>query len=69
MNTDKYYYCACAAPLSQKVNEAYRHYFRLYKENAGKAILVEQGLAEKIPSWEKRFNAELNFNNPYPDHD
>lgn len=64
----KYYYTACTA-LQKNVNEDYRHYYRLYKDNGVKPILVEQGLETMITGWESKYDAKFNPVNPYPDLD
>lgn len=65
---NSYFYVACEAGAS--ANEQYRHYFRLYRNNAdGKPRLVDQGLAAKVPEWNEKYNAVLNSTNPYPELD
>jgi hypothetical protein len=66
---ERYYYVACEANEKDKVNDKFKHYFRLYKENSGKPILVDQGLSEKIETWKQKFKAEFNTENPYPQFD
>ena len=63
-----YYYVACEAREKQ-CNDEYRHYFRLYKDDGGKSILVDQGLSAKIEGWEAEYNATLSTSNPYPNLD
>lgn len=63
----KHFYVACDAGLNG--NPEYRHYFRLYKNDGSKAILVDQGLAPKIDAWEKQYSATFEQINPYPNLD
>jgi hypothetical protein len=65
---DEYYYVACDG--GKMVNKEYRHYFRLYNKKQDQSpILVDQGLPNKIPLWEKEFSAILEYENPYPNLD
>lgn len=50
-------------------NQEFRHYFRLYKITNKVYKLVEQGLADLIPGWEKRYAATMQTENPYPNLD
>ena len=61
----KYYYVYCESRDSA-TNPDFKHYVRLYKEEAGKAILVDQGLTNLISDWEKKYDATLSDVNPYP---
>lgn len=62
----EYYYVACEANEKDKVNDQFKHYFRLYKTNGTTPILVDQGLAPKVEIWKEKFKAEFNSENPYP---
>ena len=64
---NKYFYVACDA--GDPVNPEFRHYFRLYKKDGERPILVEQGLAPKIDEWEKSYDASFEITNPYPNLD
>lgn len=67
MAADTYYYCPCQS-RDTKSNEAFQHYFRLYKKvEGGKDILVEQGNHMGITDgWEKKYRATFTATNPYP---
>lgn len=67
MKTGKHYYVACDGGLN--VNAEFRHYFRLYKTTDSKPVLVDQGSAPKIDTWEKQYGATFEHVNPYPDLD
>lgn len=62
----EYYYVPCDGGLN--VNSEFRHYLRLYSDcGDGKPILVDQGVADKIPEWEKSYpGVHISIENPYP---
>lgn len=60
----KYVYVPCDA--GGNVNNEFRMYLRLYKHTDEGQILVEQGLSDLIPGWEKKYDATLQIENPYP---
>ena len=59
------YYTACQSKTT--CNEAFRDYFRLYKKEGGRYILIDQGLAAKVDGWLS--NGAVFIDNPYPDID
>jgi hypothetical protein len=63
---NEYYYFACEAQEKDKVNDQFKHYFRLYKTDGSSPILVDQGLAPKVENWKQKLNATFNLENPYP---
>jgi hypothetical protein len=60
----QYVYVPCDA--DGVVNNEFRHYLRLYKIVDEAYILVDQGLADLIPGWEKKYDATIQIENPYP---
>lgn len=60
----KYGYTACDGGLG--VNAEYRHYFRLYRNDGKRWLLVAQGLAPEVDKWKTKYGNPSFIENPYP---
>lgn len=65
MKKKSYFYVACLSRADNTKPE-FKHYFRLYQNTETGAVLVDQGLYEKVSGWEKKYNAVMSYDNPYP---